>query len=77
MEIQQGDPTSAELIVIPVYSDRVLAAQSEYAPDLELLSQLLDSHDFTGKRGQTIFLQTPDGPTPEALLVGLGDEIDI
>jgi leucyl aminopeptidase len=77
MEIQQGDPTSAELIVIPVYSDRVLAAPSEYAPDLELLSQLLDSHDFTGKRGQTIFLQTPDGPTPEALLVGLGDEIDI
>jgi len=77
IEIQQGDAQGADLIVIPVYADRVLATSSDHAPDLELISPLLDAHDFTGKAGQTLFLQTPEGPAPESLLIGLGDDVDV
>ncbi len=74
--ITPGDLTDADLLVIPVLVDRVVACNSEIAPDLEAIGPLLDAKDFTGKRGQTVFVQTPDGSTPEVLLVGLGDEID-
>jgi leucyl aminopeptidase len=76
IEIRTGDAATADIVVIPVYADRVIAAGDEYAPDLESISALLDSRDFSGKSGQTLFVQTPDGPTPEVLLVGLGDEVD-
>ncbi|GMR02781.1 MAG: leucyl aminopeptidase [Acidimicrobiia bacterium] len=74
--ITPGDLTDADLLVIPVLVDRVVACNAELAPDLEAIGPLLDAKDFTGKKGQTVFVQTPDGPTPEALLVGLGEEID-
>ncbi len=76
IEIQSGRAFGADVVVIPVYADRVIAAGDEFVPDLESISALLDAHDFSGKRGQTLFVQTPDGPTPEVLLVGLGDEVD-
>lgn len=77
IEIRTGDVTGADLLVIPVYGDRVIGSDVDGAPDLEAISDVLDRHDFTGKHGQTLFLQTPDGPTPETLLVGLGDEVDV
>ncbi|MEE8456794.1 MAG: M17 family peptidase N-terminal domain-containing protein, partial [Acidimicrobiia bacterium] len=76
IEIRTGDAMGADLLVIPVYGDRVIASDVDGAPDLEAISDVLDRHDFTGKHGQTFFVQTPEGPTPEALLVGLGDEVD-
>ena len=76
IDIQPGEAADAGVVVVPVLSDRVVAAGDEFVPDLESISALLDVHDFSGKRGQTLFIQTPDGPTPEALLVGMGDEAD-
>ena len=76
IDIRTGDVAGSELFVVPVYADRVIGTDNVHAPDLEAVAHLLDAHDFTGKHGQTLFLQTPDGPTPEALLVGLGDELD-
>jgi len=76
IDIRTGDAAGSELFVIPVYSGRVIGADELDAPDLDSMSQVLDAHDFTGKHGQTLFLQTPDGPAPETLLVGLGDELD-
>ena len=77
IDIRSGNPAESELFVIPVYAGLVIGADVVDAPDLDSLSKVLDGHDFTGKHGQTIFLQTPEGPTPEALLVGLGDELDV
>lgn len=76
IEFRTGDADGAELVVVPVYADRVIGSEGAIAPDLDSLSAVLDVHDFSGKHGQTLFLQTPDGPTPECLLVGLGEEAD-
>ncbi len=76
IDIKTGTPDKADLFVIPVLTDRVLVAGIEGAPDLSSLAPLLDARSFSGKHGQTVFIQTPDGPTPEVLLVGLGDEFD-
>jgi leucyl aminopeptidase len=76
IEIQSGGAANADVVIVPVYIDRVIAAGDEFVPDLESISALLDAHDFSGKRGQTLFVQTPDGPTPEVLLIGMGDEVD-
>lgn len=76
IEFRTGDVAGAELTVVPIFADRVVGAEDGLLPDLESLSAVLDVHDFSGKHGQTLFLQTPDGPTPECLLVGLGAEVD-
>lgn len=76
IEFRTGDATGAELVVVPVLADRVIGAEDGVSPDLESLSAVLDVHDFSGKHGQTLFLQTPEGQTPECLLVGLGAEVD-
>jgi leucyl aminopeptidase len=44
--------------------------------DLEAIGSFLDAKDFKGKAGQTLFVPTPDGPAPEVLLVGLGEDVD-
>ncbi len=72
--ISTGTSDGADVLVVPVLTDRVLAC--DVAVDLDALEPLLDARDFTGKRDQTLFVQTPAGPTPEMLLVGLGDEVD-
>jgi leucyl aminopeptidase len=76
IEIVTGGPEGADLLVVPVLVDRTPATGSVHAPDLEALRTVLDARDFTGKAGQQVFLQTPEGPTPEVLLIGVGDEID-
>lgn len=75
--ITSGAATGADLLVVPVLSDRLAVCDSDLAPDLDSIEPLLDAKDFTAKVGQTVFIQTPNGPTPEVLLVGLGDEIDM
>jgi leucyl aminopeptidase len=77
MEIRTGDAADADIVVIPVFAERIIAAGAEYGPDLESIDALLDAHDFSGKSGQTLFVQTPDGPAPEVLLVGLGDDVTV
>jgi leucyl aminopeptidase len=77
IDIRTGAAAGADLLVIPVYGDRIIGNDVAGAPDLDAISDILDRHDFTGKHGQTLFVQTPDGPTPETLLVGLGDEVDV
>jgi leucyl aminopeptidase len=77
MEIRTGDAADAGIVVIPVLAERIIAAGAEYGPDLELIDALLDAHDFSGKSGQTLFVQTPDGPAREVLLVGLGDDVTV
>lgn len=77
IEIRTGDMAGADLLVVPVLGDRVMATGDSAAPDLETMSKLLDARDFTGKHGQTLLVQTPDGPTDEALLVGMGDDVDV
>ncbi|MEN8238809.1 MAG: leucyl aminopeptidase [Actinomycetota bacterium] len=74
--ITSGAAASADLLVIPVMSDRIVACSDDLAPDLDAIEGLLDAKDFTGKKGQTLFLATPDGVTPEVLLVGLGEDVD-
>ncbi|GMQ94386.1 MAG: leucyl aminopeptidase [Acidimicrobiia bacterium] len=76
IEIRTGEAVGADLIMIPVLTGRVVATDGGPAPDLESMSSVLDAREFSGKQGQTLFVQTPSGPTPEALLVGLGDEVD-
>ncbi len=75
IDITTGDATGADIIIIPVYADRTAAVET--GPRLDSLTRLMDARDFTGKPGQTLFVETPDGPTAEALLVGLGDDVDI
>ena len=75
--ITNGNIDGADLLVIPVLTDRVLGCEDDFGVDLDALESFLDARDFTGKKNQTAFLQTPDGPTPEVLLVGLGDEVDV
>ncbi len=77
IEIRTGDIEGADLVVIPVMAGRVMGSAVEGLPDLDAMSVTLDRHEFTGKQGQALFVQTPDGPTPEALLIGLGDEVDV
>jgi leucyl aminopeptidase len=72
-----GAASGADLLVVPVLVERELGTSSELAPDLASLDAYLDAKDFTGKAGQVLFVPTPDGPTPEVLLVGLGDDVDL
>lgn len=76
IEIVSGTPTGADLLVVPVLADRVPGSRDPLMPDLDGLESLLDAKDFSGKQGQSQFVSTPDGPTDEVLLVGLGDEVD-
>ena len=76
IEIVIGDVRDAGVLVVPVLADRTPGTGSDLAPDLDALAPLLDAKDFQGKPGESVFVQTPGGPTPEALLVGLGDEVD-
>lgn len=76
IEIVTGDATGADVLIVPVLVDRIVVCDPGLPPDLEDLTALLDARDFTGKAGQSVFVQTPGGVTPEVLLVGLGDEID-
>jgi leucyl aminopeptidase len=76
INIASGAPDGANLLVVPVMSGRVAACSDDLTPDLDAIEGLLDAKDFTGKKGQTLFVTTPQGPAPEMLLVGLGDEVD-
>ena len=76
ISITSGAPEGADLLVVPVMSERVPACSDDLTPDLDSIEGLLDAKDFTGKKGQTLFVATPEGPAPEMLLVGLGDEVD-
>ena len=69
--------TGSDLLVVPVLADRTLGTDNEAAPDLDGIETLLDTKDFTGKKGQTLFVPTPNGATPETLLGGLGEEVDL
>jgi leucyl aminopeptidase len=75
--ITKGNIEGADLLVLPVLADRVLGCEDDFGVDLDALDSFLDTKDFTGKENQTVFLQTPGGPTPEVLLIGLGDEVDV
>lgn len=75
IDIVSGDISGADLLVVPVLADRRVGSGSEHCPDLDALAGLLDAKDFSGKTGELVFVQTPDGPTSEVLLVGLGDEV--
>jgi leucyl aminopeptidase len=77
INITSGAPGGADLLVVPVMSGRVIACDPSIAPDLAALETLLDAKEFTGKANQALFVVTPDGPTPEVLLVGLGDDVDV
>ncbi len=77
ISITHGSADGADLLVIPVLTDRVAVLDSDSGVDLDQYESLLDAKDFTGKANQTTFIQTPDGPTPEVLLVGLGDDVDL
>ncbi|MEN8041030.1 MAG: M17 family peptidase N-terminal domain-containing protein, partial [Actinomycetota bacterium] len=74
IETTTGEPAAADIYVIPVHADRVIPEGIGDAPDLTALASVLDARDFSGKQGQTLFVQTPGGPTAEVLLVGLGEE---
>jgi len=74
--ITSGAGEGADLLVIPVLSGRVVASSDDIAPDLDSVAGLLDAKDFTGKKDQTLYIATPEGPAREVLLVGLGDEVD-
>ncbi len=76
ISIIAGNTDGADLLMIPVLTDRILACDPDLAPDLDDLSSFLDARDFSGKRGESVLVPTPDGPTDEVLLVGLGEEID-
>lgn len=76
IEIVIGAAEGADLLVVPVLADRTPVPASAATVDLESLRPLLDAKDFTGKAGQSLFVQTPGGPAPEVLLVGLGEDVD-
>lgn len=76
IEVTSGTASGADLLVVPVLTDRVPGSADGSMPNLDDFESLLDAKDFTGKKGQTQFIATPDGPTDEVLLVGLGDEVD-
>ena len=76
ISFRTGSARDADLLVVPVLKDRVPASSSVVQPDLDAIAKYLDMKDFSGKAGQTQFVATPDGETNEALLVGLGDEVD-
>lgn len=76
IEIVDGPLERADLLVVPVISGRTIPDGID-GPDLEALESYLDAKDFIGRSGKTLFVRTPDGPTPEVLLVGLGEEVDI
>ncbi|MGI9665483.1 MAG: leucyl aminopeptidase [Acidimicrobiia bacterium] len=76
IDIAAGSVEGADLLVVPVLADRTPGSTSELVPDLDAHAAVLDAKDFTGKKGQKVFLQTAEGATPEVLLIGLGDEVD-
>ncbi|MFV2001073.1 MAG: leucyl aminopeptidase [Acidimicrobiia bacterium] len=76
IDIVAGDPAGADVLIIPVLVGRIVACEPDLAPHLDDVSSLLDARDFTGKNGESVFIQTPAGIAPEVLLVGLGEEID-
>ena len=76
INVSHGGVDGADLLVVPVLADRTPGSTDDAMPDLDAISDLLDAKDFTGKPKQLQFVATPDGPTPEVLLVGLGDEVD-
>ncbi len=76
IEIVTGATEGADLLVVPVLADRTPVPATAAIVDLESLRSLLDAKDFTGKVGQSLFVQTPGGPAPELLLIGLGDDVD-
>jgi len=76
IEIVPGSSHGADLLIVPVMADRVPVDGDPLTPDLDAHAEILDAKDFTGKDGQSLFLQTPDADAPETLLVGLGDEVD-
>jgi len=76
IDIVTGDARGADVLIIPVVVGRVVVCDPGLSPDLEDVSSVLDARDFTGKKGESVFIQTPSGVTPEVLLVGLGEEID-
>lgn len=77
IDIVTGDPNGTDLLIIPVVAGRIVVCDEQWSPDLDAMASLLDVKDFTGKKGESVFVQTPDGVTPELLLVGLGDEVDV
>jgi len=77
IEIVTGGPQDADLLVVPVLAERMPATSSPFAPDLGSFDALLDARDFTGKAGQQLFIQTPGAATAEALLLGMGDDVDV
>ena len=77
IEITTGAIDEADLIVVPVLADRTPGSSDASVPDLDAIVDLLDAKDFSGKKGQTLFVATPDGPTDEVLLVGLGEDVDL
>jgi leucyl aminopeptidase len=77
IDFTTGSGEDADLLVVPVLADRVPASRSALQPDLDGMADYLDTKDFSGKSGQALFVATPDAVTPEALLVGLGDEVDV
>jgi len=76
IEIVTGATEGADLLVVPVLADRTPVPAAAAVVDLESLRPLLDAKDFTGKVGQSLFVQTPAGPAPELLLIGLGEDVD-
>ena len=75
--LQAGEQLPAiDIAVVPVFTDRTTIEGDALTPDLVAYERLLDAREFSGKAGQVVFIQTPDGPAPETLLVGLGDDVD-
>ena len=56
INITSGAPDGADLLVVPVMSDRIPACSDDLTQDLDALEVLLDAKDFTGKKGQTLFV---------------------
>ncbi len=75
--LQAGEQLPAfDIAVVPVLADRTTIEGDALAPDLDAYERLLDAREFSGKAGQLLFVQTPNGAAPETLLVGLGEDVD-
>jgi len=74
---QASHVSGATIAVVPVLADRTIVEGDPLVPDLADIEAVLDAHEFTGAVGQLLFVQTPEAATPETLLVGLGDDVDV